>query len=192
MEQTHPDAQASQHPATNDMLEEEAFFQALDLEVPVFSDELGNRPQLDTFIDHYLEALAERERTIAENRRVADARKAMIEQWLQSENTRIEREAFWLTRQIEAFAAEYDYGKKKSRNLPHGTFGVRRSPDRLEVNDEAAALEYAATHGIAGAIKRSILKTPLLKHLKETGDIPDGCELLEGTDTFYVKPTTEG
>lgn len=176
---------------TTDEQERETFLQSLDLDVPIFSHELGNRPQLDTFLDRYLEALAERERTIAENRRVADARKAMIDRWLQSENARIEREASWLTRQIEAFAFDYDYGKKKSRSLPHGTFGIRRSPDRLEIVDESAAVDYAVDCGLQEAIKYSILKTPLLKHLKATGEIPDGCELREGVESFYVK-TAEG
>ncbi len=76
-------AQVPQH--DDEEQEREAFLASLDESVPVFSDALTDRSQLDTFLDRYLEALAERERTIAENRLVADARKAMIDRWLQSE-----------------------------------------------------------------------------------------------------------
>lgn len=174
----------------------EAFLRSLDPGVPFFSDEPGDRAQRDAYLDRYLEALAGLEKSIAENRRVAENRKAMIDRWLSSENERAEREAAWLRRQIEAFAAGYDYGKKRSRNLPHGTFGVRKAPDQVVITDPAKALEFAEGNGVEIRVVREVQKKPLAAFVAEHTDFQpdpeeDGWEIAPGAEQFYIKPILE-
>lgn len=160
--------------------EREAFIRSLDT-FPVSDDATTT----DVVLDHYLEQLREREAEIARNREVAERRKAMIDQWLSDALAGHEREAKWLRQQIEAFARDYDFGRRKSRSLPHGTIGYRARPDTLEIVDPAAALAFAKAYGLE--TKETVNKTPLLQYFKAGGVVPDGCEYVEGAETFYVR-----
>lgn len=161
-------------------MQREAFLRSLD--VPEFDE---SQTSIDVAIDRYLEALAERERAIQENGDVADRRKAMIDAWLADANRGHEREVRWLRHLIASLAEGYDFGKKKSRSLPSGTFGYRSKPATLEIVDMDAAVAFAEAHGLE--VKRSVNKTPLLNHMKETGTVPDGTEYVDGSETFFVK-----
>ncbi len=93
-------------------------------------------------------------------------------------------------------------GKKRSFDYLQGRSGYRAGKDKLVVNDEKAAIEWADNGFLECAIKvtQSILKTPLMDHFKATGEVPDGCEIIEATDKFYPTvskrllpgPTTRG
>lgn len=148
-------------------------------------------PDMDVAIDRALEQIAEARREIAKNDAVAERRKQMIEDWRQEVNVTHENRIVWATRMVQSLASAYDFGKKRSRSLPAGTFGFRKSPDRLVVNDMDAALAFAKrTSQLAGEIKvtESIPSTPLKQWAQSTGEVPDGCELVGGEDAFFVKP----
>lgn len=68
-----------------------------------------------------------------------------------------------------------------------GRVQIRAGKDKLVVNDEAAAIQWAKDVEAVEAINttESIRKTPLMDHFKETGEVPDGCEIIEATDKFY-------
>lgn len=165
--------------------EREAFFRSLDLGFAVAED-IDDPVNTDVAVDFYLERLVEREAEIARNGEIAARRKAMIDAWLQEANAQHEREAAWLRLQIEAFARTYDFGKKKSRSLPHGTFGFRTRAGTLEIQDMPAAVAFAEANELE--VKKTVNKTPLLAHFKATGEIPDGCEYVEGGESVYIKP----
>lgn len=160
----------------------EAFLRTLDT-VPGFNE--SDPASIDAVLDVYLEALAGREREMQRNAEVADRRKAMIDLWLADANRTHEREAAWLRHMIETIAAQYDFGKKKSRTLPAGTFGYRSKPATLEIVDMAAAVAFAEAHQLE--VKRTVGKTPLLQAFKASGIVPDGTEYVEGSESFYVK-----
>lgn len=169
--------------ATPEEQEREAFLRSLD-DFPV-SEDLDDPVNTDVAIDRYLAALSEREAEILRNAQVATRRIDMIQAWLRDANARAEREAQWLRGMIEAFAKDYDFGKKKSRGLPSGTIGYRGRPATLEVTDPAAAVAFALANGLE--TKTTVAKTPLLAHFKATGEIPDGCEYVEGAETFFIR-----
>lgn len=169
-------------PAVTD--EREAYLASLD---PVPSGEYGaSAAELDARIDVYLAKLGELETEIARNAEIADRRVQMIRAWEAEANGRLDREAGWLRQAVASLAEGYDYGKKKSRALPHGTFGVRQGRDTLEIRDQAAAVAFAQANGLP--VVTSVGKTPLMEHLKATGEVPDGCELRAATSVFFVQP----
>lgn len=163
--------------------EREAFLRTLD--TFGVSDDLDDPVNTDVVIDHYLAALADREAEMARNAQVFTRRVAMLEGWLKDVNASAEREAKWLRQQIEAFARDYDFGKKKSRALPHGTIGYRASRETLEITDMDAAAAFAVERGLE--TKVAVNKTPLLECFRKDGIVPDGCEYVAGGDHFYIR-----
>lgn len=119
--------------------------------------------------------------------------------------------------EVAATEIERTGGKKKSLKLLTGTVGFRSAPRRLDVVDEDAARQWAqrecpdavkvsaaatgelgaALHAAARAlmadsdleiaVTESLLKTPLNDHLKDTGEVPPGCDVAGGEERFYVK-----
>ena len=159
----------------------EAFLQSLELESG-HADQVG----LDVYIDHLGERLREREDEIARTREIAQRRIEMIQSWANHATAQVERECVWIRLQIEANAQFYDFGKKKSRELPHVTFGYRARPATLNVVDMPAAVAFAEAHELE--IKKTVNKTPLVGYFKTHGGIiPDGCEYVDGSDDFFVK-----
>jgi hypothetical protein len=164
-----------------------------DAEQAAYFAELGvpeltpaERAEWDAYLDVILERLAQVEAEVAENREVARRRIEMIQGWEHSVNETLTKRATWLRQRVEMFAAGYDYGSKKSSELPHGTFGFRAKADTLEITDQTQAVAFAEAAGLE--IKKSVNKTPLLKYFKATGEVPSGCEYVEGGDQFFVKP----
>lgn len=156
---------------------------ALDEDNPIL-DLPTDRVGLDQHIDRLLAKLAEREAEIATNDAIAKRRIDDIEAWRRQQNETHEREAQWIRQQVAAIAKRYDFGKRKSRDLPSGTFGHRWRPETIEIVDEAAAVAFAEANGLE--IKKSVNKTPLVSHLKETDIVPDGCKIVPGEDSFFV------
>lgn len=164
--------------------EREAFLQTLDT-FPVAED-LDDPVNTDVALDHYLEQLSQREADIAANHAVAEHRRAMIEGWEREQNGRLERECQWLRQQIEAWGRQYDFGSRKSRALPNGSFGFRATPAKVEITDMEAAVAFAEREGLE--VKKTVGKKPLMAYIKaHQGVIPDGCEYVDGADVFFVK-----
>jgi len=177
------------------MTPEPNFLDLLEEDEREFAGQLGSagtRTDTEVRLDWLLEKIAKRHGMVARNNAVADARVSMIEDWRRAENDRLLRGIAWLESNVRellpqgADEFEREYGKR-SRNLPYGTVGWRRHPDKVEVFDEARALAWAKASGLEIATKESVSKTTL-KNSLEAGDEPDGFEIIRGLDEFYVKP----
>lgn len=142
---------------------------------------------IDTTVDYYFELIREREAEIARNSEVAARRAAIIEAWKVDANRPHQREIQWLLVTIEGLTRSYDYGKKRTRSLPHGEFGLRRQPESINIVDMPAAVAFAKANDLE--IKESVLKTPLHDYLERTGVIPDGVELVAAYDKFFARAT---
>ena len=81
-------------------------------------------------------------------------------------------------------------GKKKSRDYVHGRAGLRKTggKETVIVEDEDAATN-AAELLCPEAVKRSLSKAKLLKHIKDTGEVLPGTriETTPTKDDFYPK-----
>jgi phage host-nuclease inhibitor protein Gam len=130
----------------------------------------------------------EAEERIQERRAYVASRMLKYQEWLDSENERDEKTVAAMAAFLEPWVLrEIAGGKKRSVNLPHGIAGFRRTPDRLEVADEGAAVEWArenAPHAIR--VRESIDKNEMKANIEATGEVPEGCELVRGTDRFYL------
>lgn len=144
----------------------------------------------DALIDEALERIAEFE---AEKARVAEyaaRRVAMVQAHRDEEIAKKDAAAaFWIQR-VEHLAAGYDYGKKKSRRLAFGEFGMRKRPDRVEIVDEAKLLDFARGSNLPIVVKESVPKKEL-SALCKSGFMPDpeedGFSFVPGEDEFYFK-----
>lgn len=153
----------------------------------------------DIFIDALLERLRDVEGEIRQNDDTAAARRAMIERkladveaWRRTVNERLERKVEELRLQIRIVSEGYDFGEAKSRTLPNGAFGYRKSPPRVEIFDMDRAVRFAEQVG--ATVKRTVDKRELAKAVKErqvqVNPIEVGFEVVEGQDEFFVR--TEG
>lgn len=121
----------------------------------------------------------------------ARARQTRIKDWAALELKSAQREEkFFLERfgsELEAWTAENNGGKKTLR-LPDGTLGFRSKRAIIQIKDEDRVLDWCRDN-LPEAVKtvESVLKTPLNEHLKETGELPPGCDLDAGGDEFYVR-----
>lgn len=129
------------------------------------------------------------------------ATKARIEReraWLDNQRTRYQERISWYEDHAVAFmqrhrAAELEAGIKPDRltktlELPGGVgkLTARAGRDRFEVPDEALAITWAQANDRPDLlnVKTTVDKRALAALLKETGEIPDGVELIPG-DTVY-------
>lgn len=123
------------------------------------------------------------------------ATKARIEReraWLDNQRTRYQERISWYEDHAVAFmqrhrAAELEAGVKPERltktlSLPGGVGKVtaRMGRDRFDVTDEARAITWAQVNDRPDLldVKTTVKKAPLAALLKETGEIPDGVELV--------------
>jgi hypothetical protein len=139
----------------------------------------------DTKIDEALGRLHALEREVQRNNMIAERRIDPIVQWRDAENSRLENEKQFYLQRLQTLATGYDYGKKKSRNLPHGTFGLRQTGGGLAIVDQDAVIAFAEEHKIPVAVKRSVAVADLKEWSKSTGKIPAGCEVKPKVDNFY-------
>lgn len=92
------------------------------------------------------------------------------------------------SRELEAFVKANLDGRKKSIDFPHGRAGFRKSRETIEIVDKDRNLEWAKKNCPNAVRKREYTtKTEQVKHLKETGELPVGCELKPSQNRFFVK-----
>jgi hypothetical protein len=115
--------------------------------------------------------------------------------WFKAETRRSERREQFLVRRFEVELKEWTrqqitskYGKRHSIHLPAGVLGFRTAPAKLVVADEPKLLAWCRQH-LPTAVKvvERILKTEVGAYVKESGEIPDGAELADGGDKFFIK-----
>lgn len=130
-------------------------------------------------------------RKIQEARAYAEA----VGEWAEAETRRARAEEESLLFQFGSglqavLRAELDAQKnrRKSVNLPAGSMGLRAEPQRLKVEDETKALEWARNH-CPDAIKTTerLSKTSLNAHFTAKGETPDGCTVQEAAERFFIR-----
>ncbi len=121
----------------------------------------------------------------------ARARQERIKEWAAREAKAARREEeFFLRRfgpSLETWMSENANGKKTLR-LPDGSLGFRKKRISLQIEDRELLLDWCRRN-LPDAVKveEDVLKTPLNEHLRETGEVPPGCDLNAGGDEFYIR-----
>lgn len=130
-------------------------------------------------------------------RRIAGARKyaERVEAWAALELRRAEREErFFLERygpQLEAWARQRlaaNRGRSKTIRLPAGVVGFRAAPPHLSVTDASSLLRWCKSKlPLAVVVREQVLKGAVKEHIQNTGECPDGAEVVAGSERFFVK-----
>lgn len=173
--------------ATETVMEEIALATLVAAQVE-WAKEPGSIAEVDARVDALLLSIGALEAEAKKNTAVATARKEQIQAWLDDENGHLESSVDFLTRKIQDLTRSYDFGRKRSRNLPAGTFGYRRASDTLTIEDPTKAIEFSKAQGLSIRVKESPDGHALLEWVKTKGEVPDGTLFKQGVDTFYVKP----
>jgi len=115
---------------------------------------------------------------------IAEARKR-IEREVSGYQRTVQRMADFL----EPWVRERVSGeKRKSLRLLSGRMGLRKSPDRLEVGDEKAAVADLKQLGRLGAIrvKEEVDKRAVMADVKAGAPLPEGCTVVPGEERFFL------
>lgn len=123
----------------------------------------------------------------------AEAWHQQIGAWLAKATAEYTRSVEYMESLLRPFVTEELKGKKSRHvTFPAGEAGFRKSPDRLDITDEAVALMWAkANCPEAVKVTETVQKTPLKKRIESTGEMPDGVKLVPGEERFYIKPIGE-
>ena len=80
-------------------------------------------------------------------------------------------------------------GRKKTRELIHGSVGWRKRPAGLEVKDAAALLSWAQQQPVETGVLRIKEEVALaeVKKLAKGGEVPPGCALLPESEELCIK-----
>ena len=130
-------------------------------------------------------------------RRVLAARqyKRRVDQWAEAEKHRAEREEdqlmFLFGGQLRTWVEQElkrTRTKAKSLNLPAGRVGLRMAGPTLVIDDAEACLAWAKSNCPAAVVMtEKVLKTPLHRHIEDTGELPHGARIEPQREVFYLK-----
>lgn len=139
--------------------------------------------------DRLLRALGDVRAYMAENERLHGVQVSAAKHWLDRVNAPLARQEAWLLAMLKHVAPFVRYfGRRKSRDLPHGEIGTRLHPERIEIVDPGAAGDWARERGLPYKVELVVAHSTLTKAWKSSGKVPPGCRLVEATDEFYAKP----
>ena len=157
-------------------------------------------PELDRYVDRMIEDYARLEAEIegdeAAFKAAVERLKARRDDVVGVKLLRMER----LKREIGRIAQIYDFGSKRSRDLFSGSFGFRKKPARLEIEDPKAVLQWCEEHGVALRVKVEPDLSELQKIfrngkvdtgsgevLAEKGVVPPGAKVVPESDEVFIK-----
>lgn len=118
----------------------------------------------------------------------AQAHRAQIDAWEQARLRPIEARAAWHEGGLRGWFAGVG---RKSVKLVYGSLQVVAGRDRVEVTD-FAALNKAVGEGVGEMynlirLKAEPDKTGIARFIKETGEVPPGCDLVRGEDRVKIE-----
>lgn len=103
--------------------------------------------------------------------------------WLENEKTKIEKQQKFIEDCCKGFMQNYmEQCGAKQLILPNGhEFGLRKSQDSIEIEDEEKGIEWCKEN-LKEACKTEIhlLKKPIINYVKTTGCVPTGTKFITG------------
>lgn len=82
-------------------------------------------------------------------------------------------------------------GRPKTVDLIHGAISYRVVPERIDVENAEATLEWARAQPVEAdmvRVKYEINKRALTEHFKATGEIPPGCVVHPESESIIIRP----
>lgn len=124
-----------------------------------------------------------------ENTQVAQAEIDRIAAWRNDENEKLQRSISFFEHLLHGYfltLRESD-PKVKTVKLPHGSLKMRKQQPEFQY-DETQLLPWAKENlPEAVVVKESVAKTPVKKHIQETGEMVPGVQMVERPEKFSVE-----
>ncbi len=166
------------------MTEEQSFIEELLLEAEVKEVKLE-----EAHADLVLIEIRKLEKQIENNFDTAEKEQAIIAAWAVNKNAVLKERADLLRQKLKGYLQERGL---KTLDLANGTLKMRKSPDKVEITDLEKFLASATGEMISvipEQVKPDLNK--LKAYIKYHKRIPDGVQLIEGTESFTIKLRTE-
>jgi phage host-nuclease inhibitor protein Gam len=116
--------------------------------------------------DHYLLSIAGIDQTLEQNQISADQQSARISEWLDHEQSKLERQKGYYTLALEAWMQNNDLSSKR---LVNGSVALRKQQPEIEITDEAMVLSDSRFVRVIPE-KQAVDKTALRKWVLTTGE----------------------
>lgn len=139
-----------------------------------------HEPLNQTKIDGLLWIVRKLESQMAENESSAQAQLDQIALWLETANGKLDRQRRHLLNQCRQWL---EVSGRRSASLVNGVIKLRKRPDKLEILDRDQVLSNSRFQRVIPA-KVEIDKKAIRDHVKATGEIPEGVDLVPQTDQF--------
>ena len=124
---------------------------------------------------------------IAEKKAYADFCKKKIDAWLEGETKKHDGTINTMAVLLEPWVrAKLEGQKEQSIKLPAGKAGFRKTPEKIEM-DQEAFVPMAKELGIPVQVREYVNKGDVKIYIKNTGHIPDEVVVIQGTDKFYLE-----
>lgn len=156
-------------------------------------------PQDDSFCINTLELanwaarrIVEHRQNMKERKELAELYVARIQSWLDKANKEDVASTEFLTSHLRPFV-ERELAKQrhsKTIHLPSATLSMRKKPDRIEITDEIAALEYCEVYMPEAVVIRKSLSKTVLKAAVKQGELPTAVEFVPGENELYIDADT--
>lgn len=157
------------------------------------------RPQTLEDADWCLKRLMDLQAELGENNALLEANIVRLRARTNLLNRRLERGLAFFESVLRDYAENHrgellKGGKRKTRNLLHGSLGWRKKGGALEILDKDALLEWARGQPVESGFLRfreEVAISEVKKHAKETGEEPPGTVISPEYDEFVIKPGAE-
>ncbi len=136
--------------------------------------------------------ILEAQARMADRASLASAYKARIDAWLADSNKADEDTSAYLSLLLKPYVEDElsrSHSRSRTLRLLTAQASLRKSPDRVSVLDEAAAMAYLDTnHPTAIVTKKTISLSTLRSLIFTEGEAIPGVEASLGIDNLYIKP----
>jgi len=152
-------------------------------------DPTDNEPILATDaheVERQLRRLGTIRTEIQANCEHAEAEAMRAAEWAADRNDSLRKSAAYLEASLGAYLQQQD---RKTLKLINGTLKVRSGRESVEITDERALMASDAPGYFRTTTTTAPDKKAILDHIKATGEIPAGCDLVRSPDTFTVETT---
>lgn len=145
-------------------------------------------------LDWTLSRIADLEREVEENDKLAALAIDRIKVRTEALNERAQKGVDWFRTKATAYVEEHKSellggGKKKSRTLLHGIIGWRKTGGKLEVKEPEVALEWARSQPVETGVLRIVeqLDKKAVNAIHEkTGEVPPGCDVSPDAEELKI------
>jgi len=135
-----------------------------------------------------------RDKEIAKIKARRDFIVSQAKEWAKREIEKLENQKQYLAIPLESFmeAINKSNPKIKSLKFPAGVIGLRKSPERIEIDADFEPEKHLDDPFIKQTINYSVDKKAIKERLKETGELPEYASVVPSEAKFYYKGNDNG